>query len=210
MNTTTTANFDETLQEALRVSQTNDGPAAIALFHQALAINPQSATAYSLLAAEYITLGHVAESEAAYANALMLAPEFHLARFQMGLLQFTSARVAIALLTWQPLLALSDDHALKLFVMGFAHMAQDDFEVALGYFERGIQSNIDIPPLNTDIQRVIREIKSLQEKLALDATNSTEPTPTITPAEEENKHESEVETSAHFLLNNYQQQGPLH
>ncbi|MFZ6874486.1 hypothetical protein ACO0LF_20710 [Undibacterium sp. Di27W] len=210
MNTTTTASFDETLQEALRVSQANDGLAAIRLFQQALAINPQSATTYCLLAAEYITLGQVAESETAYANALVLAPDFHLARFQMGLLQFTSVRVAVALLTWQPLLALPDDHALKLFAMGFAHMAQDDFNVALGYFDRGITCNIDIAPLNTDIQRVIAEIKALQEKLALGASNPAEPAPSIAPVEEGNNEESEIEASAHFLLNNYQQQGPLH
>ncbi|MFZ6873071.1 hypothetical protein ACO0LF_13530 [Undibacterium sp. Di27W] len=210
MNATTAASFDETLQEALRISQANDGPAAIMLFQQALAMNPQSATTYCLLAAEYITLGQVAESETAYANALMLAPDFHLARFQMGLLQFTSARVAVALLTWQPLLALPDNNALKLFAMGFAHMAQDDFNAALGYFERCIICNLDIPPLNTDIERVIAEIKSLQEKSDLAASNSAEVSPAIAPTEEKNDNASEIETNAHFLLNNYQQQGPAH
>ncbi|MFZ6747019.1 hypothetical protein ACO0LC_27640 [Undibacterium sp. JH2W] len=207
MNTTTTASFDETLQEALRVSQANDGPAAIRLFQQALAINPQSATTFCLLAAEYIAMGQVAESEAAYANALVLAPDFHLARFQMGLLQFTSARVAVALLAWQPLLALPDNNALKLFAMGFAHMARDDFNVALGYFERGVTCNVDIPPLNTDIERVIAEIKALQAKTDSVASSSAETSPAITLAEEESK---EDDANVHFLLNNYQQQGPLH
>ena len=208
MNTATAASFDEILQEALRVSQANDGPTAIKLFQNALAINPQSATTYCLLAAEYITLGQVTESEAAYANALMLAPEFHLARFQMGLPQFTSARVSVALLTWQPLLTLPDENALKLFVMGFAHMAQDDFEIAINYFERGIMLNADIPPLNTDIQRVIADINGLQDKSSLTAANQANATPT--PAAVEDGGQNEEDANVHFLLSNYQQQGPLH
>ncbi len=208
MNTATAASFDEILQEALRFSQANDGPTAIKLFQNALAINPQSAATYCLLAAEYITLGQVAESEAAYANALVLAPEFHLARFQMGLLQFTSARVSVALLTWQPLLALSDENALKMFVMGFAHMAQDDFEVAISYFERGIMLNADIPPLNTDIQRVIADIRGLQEKSSLTTGNQANATPASVAVEDGDR--SEEDANVHFLLSNYQQQGPLH
>ncbi len=207
MNTDTTPVFDDVLQEALRVSQANDGQAAISLYQQALTLNPQSATTYCLLGAEYITLGQVAESEAAYANALMLAPQFHVARFQLGLLQFTSARVAIALLTWQPLLGLGDDSALKLFVMGFAHMAQDDFEVAINYFQRGITLNADIPPLNTDIQRVISEIKGLQEKSGLHGSTSVEVPPLFSGTEVNNE---EAGADVHFLLSNYQQQGPLH
>ncbi|BBB64200.1 hypothetical protein UNDKW_5927 (plasmid) [Undibacterium sp. KW1] len=208
MNTATAASFDEILQEALRLSQANDGPTAIKLFQEALAINPQSAATYCLLAAEYITLGQVAESEAAYANALMLAPEFHLARFQMGLLQFTSARVPVALLTWQPLLALSDENALKLFVMGFAHIARDDFEVAINYFERGIKVNADIPPLNTDIQRVIAEIKGLQDKSALTAADQANATSTIAPTADGSNEDEDA--NVHFLLSNYQQHEPLH
>ncbi|MFZ6781033.1 hypothetical protein ACO0LD_29715 [Undibacterium sp. Ji83W] len=207
MNTSTAPGFDDVLQEALRVSQANDGPAAISLFQQALTLNPQSAATYCLLGAEYITLGQIAESEAAYANALVLAPDFHVARFQLGLLQFTSARVAVALLTWQPLLALGDDKALKLFVMGFAHMAQDEFETAVNYFERGIVLNADIPPLNIDIQRVISEIRSLQEKSELHATTSTNTTLTSTTTEDRTQ---EADADVHFLLSNYQQQGPLH
>ncbi|BBB62319.1 hypothetical protein UNDKW_4046 [Undibacterium sp. KW1] len=208
MNTAPTLGFDDILQEALRVSQANDGPAAISLFQQALTLNPGSATTYCLLGAEYITLGQVAESEAAYANALVLAPQFHVARFQLGLLQFTSARVAVALLTWQPLLDLQDDNALKLFVMGFAHMAQDDFEVAINYFERGIMLNTDIPPLNTDIQRVIADIKGLEDKPLLTTANQANATPT--PAAVEDGGQNEEDANVHFLLSNYQQQGPLH
>lgn len=207
MNTATNPGFDDVLQEALRVSQANDGPAAISLFQQALTLNPQSAAIYCLLGAEYITLGQVAESEAAYANALVLAPDFHVARFQLGLLQFTSARVAVALLTWQPLLTLPDDHALRLFVMGFAHMAQDDFETAVNYFERGIVLNADIPPLNTDIQRVISEIKGVQEKSELHGSASVE---TTSLSEVTENSEQDADADVHFLLSNYQQQGPLH
>ncbi|MES2039884.1 MAG: hypothetical protein V4495_18860 [Pseudomonadota bacterium] len=207
MNTAPTPSFDDILREALRVSQANDGPAAINLFQQALTLNPGSATTYCLLGAEYITLGQVAESEAAYANALVLAPQFHIARFQLGLLQFTSAKVAVALLTWQPLLALQDDNALKLFVMGFAHMAQDDFDVALSYFERGIVCNVDIPPLNTDIQRVISEIKDLHEKSGLNGPASVE---TNSKSAETAENTQEAEADVHFLLSNYQQQGPAH
>jgi Flp pilus assembly protein TadD len=105
------AGLPPAVTHALQVSAAGDSEGAIRLLRAAAQEDPASGLVQFLLAAELAQAGAIGDAEAAYANAVLLAPQFHIARFQLGLLQFTSGRAAIALLTWQPLLALGDDEA---------------------------------------------------------------------------------------------------
>jgi len=184
-----------TLQDAISASSQGDSAAALELLSQAAAEQPRSGIPYFLMGAEYAKLGEIDKAEAGFANALLLQPELVVARYQLGLLQLSSARAAIALLTWQPLLQLDESSPLPHFVRGFEALAHDKFMDARQHFEAGLARNVDNPAMSQDIQKVIQKMGAM------------EPAPDHAPtdaAQESN------EQDFHFLLSNYRQPGPAH
>lgn len=189
------AGLPPTVTRALEISASGNSEAAIQMLRAAAAEDPSSGLLQFLLAAELAQAGAIGEAEAAYANAVLLSPQVHIARFQLGLLQFTSGRAAIALLTWQPLLALEDDDPLPHFVRAFAALAGNQFTQALEAFGAGIERNSVNEPLNVDMRKVMAGIEDLLRKQAAqpEADQSASP-------------EEEAGNSAHVLLANYQSQ----
>lgn len=178
--------LNERLRQALASGAAGDTDNTIALLRQAMAEEPASPLPHFLLGAEYAQTGRIDEALRAYAAATVLAPGFHIARYQMGLLQMTSGNVALALVTWQPLFGLAPDQPLRAFVHGFAALVNDRFAEALGHFREGMSLNTDNAPLNADIQLVIDRIEALPPAQPPDASAE--------PAEED---------ASHVLLSNY-------
>lgn len=181
---------DDLLQAGLAASQANDAERALELFAQASAASPASGIPHFLAGSEYAALGQYEKAEAALANAVLLAPAFDIARYQLGLLQFSSGRAAVALVTWQPLFALDDAQALGHFVRGFAALAQDNFAQAKEHFQAGLERNTGNPALSADIRKVMQGIED-----ALSKNGPEVPTP-HEPAEQD-------PSAAHVLLSNY-------
>lgn len=101
------------------------------------------------------------EAHAALARAVALAPEFHIARYQLGFFELTSGEADQALATWGPLLRLPEEHYLRQFVEGMAHLVRDEFAEAVARMEAGIARNQENPPLNHDIRLLIGECARL-------------------------------------------------
>ncbi len=100
------------------------------------------------------------EAHAALARSVELAPEFHLARYQLGFFELTSGEVNEALATWGPLLRLPEDSYLRVFVEGLTHLVRDEFGPALARLQQGIELNRDNAPLNGDIRLLIAECRN--------------------------------------------------
>jgi len=181
------ASLSERLRLALAASASGDTDRAIELFRRATDEDAGSPLPPFLLGAELAQLGRIDEAIQAYAAATLLAPTFHIARYQMGLLQFTSGHAALALVSWQPILALPEDEPLRAFVLGFAALANDQFADAIAHFRAGQALNHDNAPLNADIQLVIDRIAAAQ---AVPGAASAEPAAT-------------EEATSHVLLSNY-------
>lgn len=123
----------------------------------------------SLLAA----LRHYEAGEAAMAYAVLLAPGYEIARFQLGLLQLSSAKPDAARTTLAPLLDLADDNPLKLFAEGLTLLIGDELAQAIDRLEAGIARNQMNPALNRDMQMLIDETRK-----GLDAgSDQAEPEP---------------------------------
>lgn len=192
--TDTPQDADALLRAGLTASQANDAPRALELFAQASAACPASGVPHFLAGSEYAALGQIDKAEAELANAVLLAPAMHIARYQLGLLQFSSGRAAAALVTWEPLFQLDDAQALGHFVCGFAALAQDDFDGARSHFEDGLARNTDNPALSADIRQVLLGIGAAQ-------TQRSDPPPQPAP---------ENDAAAHVLVSNYGRYGTLH
>ncbi len=195
MTTLEPNSFDGLMTEGMAASKANDAERAIACFRKASATAPEAALPQFLLGAEFAALGDMNAAESAFANATRLAPGFPMARFQLGLLQFSSGRAAIALLTWQPLLQLPDSDPLRHFAAGFELLAQDRFDDALHHFQQGIALNTDNRALTSDIEKVIAGIRTLMGNSVPGAETTLQPS---------------SESEAHVLLAGYQQRGPAH
>ena len=102
------------------------------------------------------------EARAAMASAVGLAPDYALARFQLGLLELSSGLPDAARVTWEPLSRLPEASPLRLFSKGLAALAEDEFETSVALLRRGIEVNQDVPVLNRDMQMVIDAIASGQ------------------------------------------------
>lgn len=154
------------LQQGLAASQADDPAQALALFAQAAEAAPGWGAPHFLAGSEHAALREWDRAEAAFAQAVLLAPAWSIARYQLGLLQFSSGRAAVALLTWRPLLELPDSDALPHFVQGFAALAQDDFPLARQHYAVGLERNTENPALSSDIRKILAGIDTVQSPAA--------------------------------------------
>jgi tetratricopeptide (TPR) repeat protein len=153
--------FDRLVAEGLAASQADDRERALGLFTQASEADPGSGVPHFLIGSEHASAGDFAAAELAFACAVLLAPGFSLARYQLGLLQFSTQRAALALLTWQPLLSLPEDDALPHFVRGFTALAQDAPEDALRHFRSGLACGPANPALCSDVLQLVQAVEQL-------------------------------------------------
>ncbi len=184
--------FDLALRQAMEATAGSQIEAANQYLQQAMRLQPGSATPYFLLGANHAQSGLNDQAEAAFIACLSRAPDFSIARFQLGLLQLTNNRAITAHATWEPLLALADDHYLKLFVQGFLAILHADKGAAQDFIRRGIAHNGEIPPLNRDMQGVLGRL----DALATESEASPSASPHDVPAEDR-------PSSNHFLISSY-------
>lgn len=181
--------FDKLVAEGLAAGQAGRPEAALALFARAQEMAPASGVPAFLIASEQAAAGNFDAAEAAFASAVLLAPEFALARYQLGLLQFSSGRPSVGLLTWEPLLTAPASEPLGHFVRGFASLAQDDLPTALHHLREGLALPGGNPAVSADIRRVIASVEAL--------STTSEPPKNAAPAQ-----------ASHVLLGAYS--GALH
>ncbi|MCJ0764529.1 hypothetical protein [Variovorax terrae] len=189
------AALDPLIQMALASSARNDAEQTLDLLQEAMEKMPSSGLPYFLAGAELAQLGRFDEAEAAYARAVLLAPEFDMARYELGTLQFVSGKSALAMVTWQPLLERSDMDALKMFVNGYIELAADRLDAAILLFEQGMRANTQNAALNSNIGLLISAVRQSTVAPPQDPTTSVTPPP---------------QAETHFLLSSYRQRGAAH
>lgn len=158
------ARFESLIAQGLAASRDNRSRAALDLFAEASALVPSSGIPHFLIGSEHAAAGNMAAAEAALANAVLLSPDFVLARYQLGLLQFSSERAALALVTWRPLFSLGEGESLGHFVRGFAALAQDRFEDALAHYRKGLDCGGRNPAVAADIVQIVDAVQRLLQR----------------------------------------------
>ncbi|WP_448661545.1 hypothetical protein ACG3SL_12855 [Sphingomonas sp. CJ20] len=164
---------DEEMAQLLGAMQAST-PDEIAFAERLIEAYPGDARLHFLLGSMLAGSGRPIEAHAALSRAVELAPDFALARFQLGFFELTSGEAARAITTWEPLDRLPGDHYLAHFVRGLRHLIQDHFGEAIRELTQGIAVNDDNLPLNRDMQLLIDECSRLAGATAA-----------VKPAEEE-------------------------
>jgi tetratricopeptide (TPR) repeat protein len=178
------------LQQGIEAGN-HDPAQAFDLFQQCTVADPSWGIPFFLIGSHHAARGELEQAELAFSNAVLLSPEFPLARFQLGTLQFSAGRAAAALVSWQPLLNLPESDPIPHFVRGYAALAQDDFDNAVRHYEDGLARNTANEALSGDIRRIIARIGELKE-----------PVPSAAPQQATDGAEEN-----HVLLSNYQRHG---
>jgi tetratricopeptide (TPR) repeat protein len=130
------------------------------------------------------------EARRSMETATRLAPDYAVARFQLGFLELTSGDAARALSTWGPLHRLPADHPLRLFATGLEHLINDRYAQAIETLEAGIARNAELPPLNADMNLIIAKIRDLSAAAA--------------------RRQDEPLSAAHLLLQQYKTNSKAH
>jgi tetratricopeptide (TPR) repeat protein len=160
-------------------------------YAQALKVAKEGSCAYPedsklnyILGALHAQIGMYDQAKVEIQEAIERSPDLITAHFQLGLLHLTSGDFAEAEKSWQALDHLSENHPLQLFKSGMLALVRDQFEQCIEKLEQGINSNLELPTLNKDMQNVIESVKAQQN---------------WTPDSNATKKAS----SAKFLLSNY-------
>lgn len=122
---------------------------------------PEDARLHFLRGSMLIGRKRLIEAHRSLSRAITLAPDFSIARFQLGFFQLTSGEAENALETWGRLDRLPDGHYLRKFVDGLRCLIRDDFIGAIERLQEGIALNEENPPLNRDMQLIIDECRPL-------------------------------------------------
>jgi hypothetical protein len=97
--------------------------------------------------------------------AVALAPEFAIARFQLGFFELTSGEAEAARNTWLPLKTLlPHGHWMLLFVEGLESLILDRFAECISCLSEGIRHNQENLPLNNDMALIISQCRDLLEQ----------------------------------------------
>ena len=92
-------------------------------------------------------------------GAVDLAPNYTVARFQLGFLLLTSGEPHAAEEAWGPLHSLPKDNYFNLFVRGLCHLIRDEFDDTIRLLREGMAQNRDNAPMNADMQLILEEVE---------------------------------------------------
>ena len=127
-------------------------------------LHPEDARLHFLKGSALISRGDLIGAHRSLSRAVELAPDFAIARFQLGFFQLTSGEANEALKTWAPLDALPGDHYLKAFAQGLRHLIRDAFSECVSCLQKGIELNNENLPLNKDMALIIEQCGPLLDQ----------------------------------------------
>lgn len=156
----TTMYPDDRMTALIAVLAERDGPAGIREVEAALATCPKDPRLHFLKGSLLASAEDFVAARTAMRRALDLAPDYAVARFQLGLLLLSSGDPVAAQETWGPLHSLPSANPIRLFVEGLTRLIIDDFDEAVRLLEEGISKNQQLPEMNRDMQLVVDTIRS--------------------------------------------------
>jgi Flp pilus assembly protein TadD len=106
-------------------------------------------------------LGKYGDARSEMKEALRIAPDYEIARFQLGLLELSSGDRVAAEAEWNHLDRLPARNPLRVLAGGLRYLAHDSFPEAIDELERGIVLNTQHPNVNADMRLLIDGAKKV-------------------------------------------------
>lgn len=154
----------ELLRAALDAMNREHNADAVSLLKILVDRNPVHPYGHYLLAAEHMQLGMVDRAEEGFIRAVALAPDFPVARFQLGQLYLVKGDGASAKSTLAPLIDLAPGTALAAYAKGLIATVDEDLPGAIEALQAGLACEQDILPLAGDMQRLLAKLMAPLEE----------------------------------------------
>jgi tetratricopeptide (TPR) repeat protein len=148
---------DDMLAELITLAG-DDEAAAIAAIAALLEEHPSDPRLHFLGGSLLAGQARYGEAREAMVRSIELAPDYAIARFQLGLLELSCGDAAAADATLQPLAEAASEEALVLFARGLRHLARDELAVAADLLRQGISRNRDHPLVSRDMELILEQI----------------------------------------------------
>lgn len=174
---------------AAAASEFADGALGLERAEALLAHYPRDPRLHFLKGSLLAGLGRYDEARGAMQAAVEMAPDYALARFQLGFLLLTSGEAGAAREVWAPLQRLEPEAPLRLFAAGLNLLIEDRFAEAVQALQHGIDRNPDLEPMNRDMRLIIAQVQALQTGASPPAAAAAEDKPEV--------------SAAHLLLRRY-------
>lgn len=151
------------LEEAAAASMADDSSQALALVEPHSQSEAAPATLHFFLGSEYASLKRHDEARTQLLIAVTKAPDYHIARFQLGMMWLTAGHADEALQTWGPLEALPAQHYLNLYRAAMTALATDQLAECLQLLAQAAEANDEIEALNVEMSRFIAPVRAAIE-----------------------------------------------
>lgn len=148
---------DDRLQVALAAMQRDDEE-GLGELSRLIAVYPLDPRLFFLKGSLLAGTQRYEEGRSEMRRAVEIAPDYALARFQLGFLEFTSGLPVEATQTWAPLLHLEEHSSFRLLALGLNHFARDEFTEAERFIHMGMAGNTEHPLINGDMQLLLDEM----------------------------------------------------
>jgi tetratricopeptide (TPR) repeat protein len=169
---------DELLRIALDAINHDHHAEALDMLKTLLERDPKHVFATYLLAAEHAQLGMMDRAEEGFRKTVQMAPDFPIARFQLGQMCLVKGDAAGAKTILAPLVDLPANLALSNYAKGLIAAANENAGEAIRHLQDGLACAQEIPALAGDMRGVIDRLLAL----GTDPQPPTEsPPPSVAP-----------------------------
>lgn len=149
---------DELLRIALDAINQDRHAEAVTMLKTLLERDTGNVFATYLLAAEHAQLGMMDRAEIGFRETVALAPDFPMARFQLGQMLLVKGQGDEAKTVLAPLAALPAGLALSGYAQGLTAAADERLQDAIDALRAGLACEQKIPALAQDMQRVLANL----------------------------------------------------
>lgn len=152
---------DELLRIALDAINQDKHADAVSMLKTLLERDNKHVFGTYLLAAEHAQLGMMDRAEEGFKKTVELAPDFPMARFQLGQLFLVKGDVESSKNLLAPLAQLPAGQALSAYAKGLIAAANENADEAIAQLQAGLACEQEIPALAQDMQRVLNNLLAL-------------------------------------------------
>jgi len=152
---------EELLRIALDAINQDHHADAVAMLKTMIEREPDHVFGTYLLAAEHAQLGLMDRAEEGFERTVQLAPDFPMARFQLGQIFLVKGDGESAKRVLAPLSALPANQALSSYARGLVAAANEDVVGAMNELRAGLACEQEIPALADDMRRVLANLQAI-------------------------------------------------
>ncbi len=163
---------DELLRLALDAINSDRDAESVAMLKILLERDPHHVHGQYLLAAQHAQMGLMDRAESGFRAVVAQAPDFPMARFQLGQLLLTKGSNVEAKRLFAPLAELPAGDALGAFARALSAAADDDAGEMIHQLQEGLACPQPVPALAMDMQRLLGRLNGAEPIASEGATVS--------------------------------------